>query len=316
VEWNNGNYEESLRVAGDTLHANPNLFPAQLIRAKVLLAKGNAKEGQELLQALLDRDPTSLPALTTLVDLRIRGGRSREVLSRMEKLAEQYPQNAGVHFLLAAVYFDLKDLRRAEASARQAVTHDLSGSDAYTLLAQVHIAQASPGKAMGDLRAAIDRNPHNVANYMALRSLYEKQGNWKEATRLCEKAREVDPTNPLVANDLAYLYLEHSGDVNTALSLAQAAKQELPASNRVADTLGWAYYKLGSPELAITQLRQAMQKAPHDSVYEYHLGVAYMAAGQFDSAERLLQQALRDNPNFADAASARATLYKTSKLQH
>jgi Tfp pilus assembly protein PilF len=43
-------------------------------------------------------------------------------------------------------------------------------------------------------------------------------------------------------------------------------------------------------------------------MYQYHLGMAYMAARQFGPAERSLQKALRDNPNFPDAASARSTL--------
>jgi cellulose synthase operon protein C len=51
----------------------------------------------------------------------------------------------------------------------------------------------------------------------------------------------------VVANQLAYIYLEHGGDVNVALGLAQQAKQKMPDSPNVADTLGWAYYKSGLP---------------------------------------------------------------------
>jgi Tfp pilus assembly protein PilF len=43
------------------------------------------------------------------------------------------------------------------------------------------------------------------------------------------------------------------------------------------------------------------------------LGMAYMAAHHLDLAQRSLQQALRDDPNFPDAASARTALAKISK---
>jgi Tfp pilus assembly protein PilF len=41
--------------------------------------------------------------------------------------------------------------------------------------------------------------------------------------------------------------------------------------------------------------------------------MAQMAARHFDLAEQSLQKALRDDPNFPDAASARAALAKISK---
>ena len=66
--------------------------------------------------------------------------------------------------------------------------------------------------------------------------------------KLCEKAREVDPDSPLVANNLAYLYLEHGGDVNVALSLAQMVRQKMPNSPDAADTLGWAYTTTPPPK--------------------------------------------------------------------
>jgi tetratricopeptide (TPR) repeat protein len=167
--------------------------------------------------------------------------------------------------------------------------------------------------AKADLQAAIDRNPREVANYLALDTLYEKEGNWERARKVCEKAHEVDPDSSLVANNLAYLYLEHGGDVNVALSLAQTVRQKMPDSPQTADTLGWAYYKLGLAESAVLQLKECAQKDPNNPTYQYHLGMAYMAARHFDLAGGSLQKALRDNPNFPDAASARAALAKISK---
>lgn len=251
-----------------------------------------------------------------LVKLRLSEKRSQEVLQRISKLVEQHPQNARLRFLQAMVLFSLNDLGNAEVSAKQAIMLDRPGSDAYTLLAEIHKAQGSVEKAKDDLRAAIGGNPRKVGNYIALESIYENEGDWVEAKKLCERAREIDPDSPLVANNLAYLYLEHGGDVNVALSLAQVAKRKMPDSPGAADTLGWAYYKLGSPESAVVQLKECAQKAPTNPIYQYHLGMAYMAAGHVVSAKQSLQNALRDNPNFAYAAIARDTLDRISQRPH
>ena len=313
IDADAGNYEEALRLAGDALKAHPNLFPAYLIQARVLLAKGNIKEAEAALQAVLSRDPASVAALEMLVKLRLSEKRSHELLQPISKLAEQHPQNARLRFLQAVVLFSLNDLGNAEVSAQEAMRLDRPGSDAYTLLADIHKAQGSVEKAKEDLRAAISGNPRKAMNYVALEKIYESEGNWEEAKKLCERAREIDPDSPLVANNLAYLYLEHGGDVNVALSLAQAAKRKMPDSPGAADTLGWAYYKLGSPQSAVVHLRECARKAPTNPVYQYHLGMAYMAAGHVDSAKQSLQQALRDNPDFAYAAMARATLDRISQ---
>ena len=97
---------------------------------------------------------------------------------------------------------------------------------------------------------------------MVLETQYEKEGNWAEAKKLCERASELDPSSPVVANRLANLYLDHGGDVNVALSLAQIAKQKLPESPVTTDTLGWAYYKLGSAKAAVAQLTESAQGSP------------------------------------------------------
>jgi predicted Zn-dependent protease len=94
----------------------------------------------------------------------------------------------------------------------------------------------------------------------------------------------LDPGSPVVANRLANLYLDHGGDVNVAVSLAQVAKQRMPGSPIATDTLGWAYYKLGSAKAAVAQLTESVQKSPRNPVYQYHLGMAYLADGRLDLA--------------------------------
>jgi Tfp pilus assembly protein PilF len=165
-----------------------------------------------------------------------------------------------------------------------------------------------------DLRTAIEMNPRNVSNYLTLESSYKREGNWVEAKKLCERAHQIDPDSPQVAMELAFLYLEHGGDVNVAFSLAQMAKQKMPDSPPAADLLGWAYYKLGSARSAIPQLEESVRKVPDHPVFQYHLGMAYMAAGQRQSAEQSLRRALRNDPSLVYASSAKATLEQISKM--
>jgi len=57
----------------------------------------------------------------------------------------------------------------------------------------------------------------------------------------------------------AFLELEQGRDVNVALSPAKKVKQKMPRSSLAADTVGWAYYRLGSFEPAVAQLQESVR---------------------------------------------------------
>jgi tetratricopeptide (TPR) repeat protein len=170
-------------------------------------------------------------------------------------------------------------------------------------------------RAVIEFRTEIEVNPYDASNYLALASLSSGDGKWQDATSALERAHSVDSSSPYIKNNLAYLYLQHGGDPNAALSLAQDAKHALPDSPVVADTLGWAFYSVGSYAPAITQLSMSAQKHPDNPEYQYHLGMAYLGTGRFEPAAQSLQRALKTSSNFADAESAKAALDTIAKRQ-
>jgi tetratricopeptide (TPR) repeat protein len=234
-------------------------------------------------------------------------------VQRISSLAQQYPQNAGLQLLLAVSYFDLKDLEKSESSVRRAIALDPRTPGALTLLGNIDMARGAAEAAKADWRKAIAAYPQTLSNYVALGAQYEKEGQWDEAKQIFKKANEIDPASPLVAAELAFLNLEHGGDVNAAVALAQTAKQKMPDSPITADALGWAYYKSGSADLAIRQLKESTEKDPHNPIYRYHLGMAYIAANRPDLAGRSLQSALKEDPNFPYAPNAREALARLSQ---
>jgi tetratricopeptide (TPR) repeat protein len=315
LEAGTGQQEEALRLTEAVLSRNPKSAAALLVQARARIAQGNQRQGEELLQQVLELEPDSLPALTSLLALQNEQGKTRETLARITRLSEQYPKKAGLHFLLGVAYFSLRDLDKAEDSVTRAVSLDAQTPAAYALLSSIDLARGSVEKAKKHLRKAIAANPDRVSNYLALKDLYEREQNWEEVKKLYEQARKIDPASPYLANDLAYYYLEHGGDVSEAVSLAQIAKQKMPESPVVSDTLGWAYYKSGRKEAAILQLKESVRLSPDNPVYRYHLGMAYRAAGEFDLARGEFRKALDGKRDFPYAVRARVALNQLSERE-
>jgi tetratricopeptide (TPR) repeat protein len=304
LDANSGHYEEAERLA----KTYPNEPPAEILGARAELARGNLRKAEQMVQAELKRDPASLPALDVLVNVYIRDGKAQDAVRRLSPLVEQHPQKAGLQFLLARAYFQQRDFAKAEASARHTLVLDPQTPNAHAMLAAIDSAKGLRDQAVKEFKAELEAHPNSASVYQALAALYSMDGKWQEQMSTLEKARTVDSTSPYVKNDLAYLYLEHGRDPNVALSLAQDAKSKLPNSPVVADTLGWAFCKVGSYEPAIAQLNIATQKLPDRAAYQYHLGMAYLGAGRLESAAQSLQRALKIDPKFADAGNAKAAL--------
>lgn len=93
-----------------------------------------------------------------------------------------------------------------------------------------------------------------------------------------------------------------------ALQLALTAKAKYPNLPEVNDTLGWVYYKKDLLGQAILYLQQSLDVEPNNPVYHFHLGMAYGRKGEDAKARRLLEAALRLDPNVSNASVAKKTL--------
>ena len=310
-----GNNAEGLRLAESARKTDPNLPSANLAAAQALIAKGDHRQAETSSRVRCSEIPLLSP-LATLLNLIPGRDVQRKQFGGWPGRSSNILKRPAFTSCWGWLTFRLKIWLRSETSVRQALKLDPQIPDAYTLLANIALARGSAEEAKSLLRTAIAIFPRKLLNYMALVTQYEKEGNWEEAKRLCEKAHEIDTTSPLVAAELAFLYLEHGGDVNTAVSLAQIAKQKLPDSPITADALGWAYYKLGSLGSAVVQLKESSEKVPNNPIYHYHLGMAYIASRRFDLASQSLRAALRTDPSFPYAANARSALEQIPKGVH
>ncbi len=163
-------------------------------------------------------------------------------------------------------------------------------------------------KAAADYQQALQKNPRDVRLHLGLGSLEETLGNWQQAQTLYQQALQIKPDDPAVANNLAFLLIEHGGDKNLVVSLAQTARRGLPNVGNTADTLGWAYYYAGMYPSAVSTLETAIKDAPENATYHYHMGMAYQKANDSAHATEQLKRALELHPSPQQATEIRKAL--------
>jgi Flp pilus assembly protein TadD len=243
-----------------------------------------------------------------LVQVELQEKQPAQALHAVQEQIAKSPGTSGFYTLEAGLLLNAKDRAGAETAAQKAVELNPNDADAVLLLAGLQAQRGAVDQATATYRHGISRNPRDLRLKLALGSMLEGHGNWQEAQKLYQDALQIKPDDPSVANNLAYLMIEHGGDKNIALSLAQTARRGMPTLSNTADTLGWAYYYKGDFPSAVNTLQSVVKDAPDDPTYRYHLGLAYRKNGDDAQAKQEFTKALALHPDAPQAAEIRKAL--------
>jgi tetratricopeptide (TPR) repeat protein len=280
---------------------------------QLLGAEKRFSEAEKEFQRALQADPNDIEAVRGLATAYVVEKRSGDAVAYVRSLLAKAPDNLNYNLLLGQLLAGEKDYRGAEGALLKAADLSKNNSAVLYLLGHVQAAGGAKDRAIASYERAIQANPRDAQAYVMLGLLEEAQGNWQRAQELYRKALQVQPDSPQAANNLAYVMLQHGGNLDVALSLAQTARQALPDSPGVADTLAVACYKKGNYNLAIDLLKEALTRTPNSADFSYHLALVYQKTDDRARAVEYLQRALKIDPNYAKAHEIPQDLIALSK---
>ncbi|RZA13839.1 MAG: tetratricopeptide repeat protein, partial [Lysobacteraceae bacterium] len=121
-------------------------------------------------------------------------------------------------------------------------------------------------------------------------------GNWRAAEADAMTALELEPDRPEIQNFLGFGWIENGEQVQAGLALVRKAAAARPDQGYIIDSLGWAHFKLGQYDEAVTHLERASELSPADAEIVDHLGDAYWRTGRNAEARYQWIAALRLKP--------------------
>jgi tetratricopeptide (TPR) repeat protein len=229
------------------------------------MAQNKADEALKILQAEIDKAPARLDLLLAMGNTAVRAGR----------------------FDFAIQLFT-RGLNQAEKGVRQ--------GDIYLRIGETSRLKGDLNSAIQALQKARETLPNDIVVLGSLAVVLDAAQRKPEARQVYETALKIAPDNAVALNNLAFLLAETGGDLDDALTKAQRAKQLLPTYFEVSDTLGWIYLKKNMADHAIEIFKELVTKAPGQSTFRYHLGMAYSMKGDKSKALDQLREALKYNP--------------------
>ena len=290
--------KKAIEISPD--NASPYVAMANLFRQR-----GENKGAQKYYEKALDRDPPNIEALAGIVTILTEQGRSADAIDRVEEQLKKVPTSDGAYLLLAGLQTARKDLSGAEGSLQNATKINRGNLDALILLSKVQMARGEPDSAIATAYELVASRPQDAHSYFFAGTMEELVGRTQKAEELYRKALQMEPNYAPAANNLAYLIVERGEDLESALSLAQIARQKMPDSASAADTLAWVYYHKGLYGFAGDLLREALQKSPRNAAYHYHLGMVYEKQNNKSAAKMQIDLALQIDPNYEHALQSR-----------
>jgi tetratricopeptide (TPR) repeat protein len=290
---------------------NPKSAAAQERLGKVLGMKGNYAEAEKAYENALAITPDYAPALNGLGEILAKEGKTKDANTRIDRQIAAQPKAFQLYVAKAEFCIAQKDWTCAEHSYQQTLALNPYYVNGYLALAHIYAATNRPDGMIQAYEAARSKFPEYLPTYILLAQVYEYVGNVDRARQTYQDALKVDPNSYQSLSNLARLNADHGGSLSDALEMAQKAKALQPDDPGVNDTLGWILYKQGLFRSAVPVLESAVTKNPHVSRYQYHLGMAYLAAGQSAQAHASLQTALQSGLNGEEARAAQEALQKT-----
>jgi tetratricopeptide (TPR) repeat protein len=132
--------------------------------------------------------------------------------------------------------------------------------------------------------------------YFARGICFEREKQWPKAEADFRTALSLVPEQPQVLNYLGYSFVDMNENLVEALDMIERAADAMPDDGAIADSLGWALYRLGRYEEAVGPMEHAVARMPVDPLINDHLGDVYWAVGREREAVFQWRRALSFKP--------------------
>jgi tetratricopeptide (TPR) repeat protein len=305
-------YADSRTMLVEMQKAAPNSPDIYYQLGLIDLAEKKYKEAESDFRHSFDLNPANSRGLMGIVETYFSEHRPDDAISMLQAEAAKAPKRVDFRLAIAsasvmASHFDMA-VTQYQTALNMLGQDAAARADIYLRLGETYRRKGDLANAINMLEQARKSMPDNPVVLSTLALALDGSGRKADARKIYESTLKADPDNGVALNNLAFLIADSGGDLDQALTLAQRAKQMLPNTAEVSDTLGLIYLRKNLSDNAIDIFRDLVSKQPGQSTFHYHLGMAFSQKGDRPKAVEQLQQALKDNPPLDEKAKIQQLL--------
>ena len=266
----------------------------------------------------LYRDNHDNRGLTGITETLAAENRLDDAIKEMDKAVAAQPDRQDLKLIRGNFYVRAQRYDEAIAAFKGLLDSQLKlPADKQSNLADLYFRLAETYRRKGDINMAADlfrkssqAAPNSTLPLLQLGLILETIGPADQAKAVYEQILKLDPNEPTALNNLAMRKADEGLDLDSALKMAQQARQLRPNATAIADTVGWIYIKKNMSGEAERIFKDLVDKDPASSTFRYHYGLALKQKGDKTSARREFEAALKDKPSKDEAGKIQDELTK------
>jgi tetratricopeptide (TPR) repeat protein len=286
-----------------------------VIRSKDAILKNAESECQQALSI----DPGMPEAHYTLGMIYKEQGRLPDALNEFKEATKSDPKYSEAFSGLGIVQLDQNDIAPAIDSFKQAIANNSGNSTAHYGLGKAYLRQGQLDDAIKELNTSLAQFPNSGPARLAMGEAYSAQGNNVAAVKEYQESIRIKPEN-----FDAYLHIadirESRGDLEHSIAELRSGLELMPNSEALHQRVADESLRLDKLDDAIKEYQSVMNYNPQNGQAAQGLTRAFylksnkeatgafISSNEYESASKLIDQAVQMNPNDLELRLAQAKL--------
>jgi cellulose synthase operon protein C len=291
------NWAGALAIADAIARLGDKSGIADQIRSAALAGENKIDESISAMENAHQAAPDQVGPVRALVSGYIKQGQPEKAMALLQKMNTTFPKNAQLLVLTGQALLAQNKDEEGVQSFKAAVAAQPKDPIGYNALYEFNLRKKNLDGAVEVIQSGLREQPDNLNLRLALAGLQIQKGDNDAAIALYEGILKDQPKATVAVNNLVSLLLDNRSDKDS-LNRASMLSDELKNTNvpQFQDTLGWAQYKRGDYNAAVSVLEKAETKLPTLAAIHYHLGMSYKATGEAEKAKEQFKVALDLEP--------------------
>jgi len=281
------NYPKAEAKFKTLIEKKPEFMKAYLLLARIAHINSDKDKSLVYIERALKLRPDLVPAINAKIDLLIESKKDDLALEYAEGVAKTLTNKKAGQLILGITYKKLGDNAKAYTHMSKALEDNVLDIKlafrVYLLAKDLH----GNDSAIKALETWIGKT-NEVKNYLLAGEFALNRKDNTAAKIFYEKYLESDPKNPIVYNNLSWIYMEQ-GALPKALSSAKKALSLAPKSPEIMDTVGWLLVKSGKYKEAEGYLDNAIRSLKKNPTVKFHLATLYFHQNKPAKAKAILK---------------------------
>lgn len=267
----------------------------------------------------LNIDPAMPEGHVTLGNIYKEQGRMDEAINEYKEAIRLDPKYSEGYSQLGLAQLNKEQYADAVSAFKSAISYNSGNSQAHYGLGRAYYKQGLLDEALKELNTSLYQFRNSAPVHQTLGDVYTAQGNTVAGIQQYQKSISIKPENPDCYLRIADIR-EGRGDLEMSIAELRSGLEMMPNNPdlhlRVADQS----LKLEKLDDAIKEYKTVLDANPQNSpaakglTRAYYLKAnkeatgAFFVSNEFESAQRMIDQAVRMNPNDMELRLAQAKL--------